>query len=108
MLKSVIAALTLLGVTSSFSEAAVRTYFQPQVNGARLDSCLIGKETCGKPTADAFCVAEGFTAALIFQREAAASTQKLGFDSVCEGLNCVSFKQIKCITSSKSGDLAQN
>lgn len=108
MLKSVATALLLLVATSAFSEAAVRTYFQPQVKGARLDSCLIGKETCGKPTADAFCVAEGFTAALIFQREAASATQKLGSDSVCEGLNCISFKQIKCIISSKSSDLAQN
>jgi hypothetical protein len=68
----------------------------------------MGQSNCGKPVADAFCVTQGYAAALIFQRESASATHQLGSDSVCEGPNCISFRQIKCIGTPKSGNLAQN
>ncbi len=108
MLKISTAALATLVLGSSIGQAATRNYFTPIVNGARLDACLVGQKSCGKPAADAFCVVQGFTQALMFQREPVSSTHQLVTDSICEGIGCISFRQIKCITASKSGDLAQN
>jgi hypothetical protein len=109
VLKSAAAILGILVATStaSLAQAAVRTYFLPAVDGARIDACLATQLTCGKPTADAFCVAQGFSEAILFLREPAVSTRQLGTGAVCEGPNCVSFRQIKCLTPSKSDSMAQ-
>ena len=109
MLKSAAAILGILVATStaSLAQAAVRTYFLPAVDGARIDACLTTQLTCGKPTADAFCVAQGFSEAILFLREPAISTRQLGTGTVCQGPNCVSFRQIKCLTPSKSDSMAQ-
>jgi hypothetical protein len=100
--------LAILSGTASMGHATVRNYFHPELNGTRLDSCLAGQNNCGKPAADAFCVAQGFSAALIFQRESAVSTRQAVSDSICEGASCMSFRQIKCISPSKTDSLAQN
>lgn len=78
--------------------AAVRNYFAPQLDGTRLDACLAGENSCGKPAADAFCKTQGFAQALTFQREAGASTRRLDSGQICEGESCTAFKQIKCFT----------
>lgn len=92
--------LALFLLAASPSEAAVRNYFAPQLDGARLDACLTDKSTCGKPAADAFCKTQGFAQALTFQRETGASTRRLDSGQICEGENCTAFKQIKCFTPS--------
>jgi hypothetical protein len=109
VLKSAVAILGILIVTTSASQAqaTVRTYFLPAVDGARIDACLTTQLTCGKPTADAFCVAQGFSEAILFLREPAIATRQLGTGTTCEGPHCVSFRQIKCLTPSKSDSLAQ-
>lgn len=86
------------------ADASVRNFFAPQWQGARLDSCLSGKTSCGKPVADAFCKAEGFDTAILFQREPGLLTRQIESSQRCEGAACTSFKQIKCY-SAKS-DLA--
>ena len=86
----------------------MKNYFSPQIKGTRLAACLADPNSCGKPTADAFCIGEGFTGALVFQREAAAATRQLGSGEICEGENCVSFRQIKCKGPAKPADVAQN
>jgi hypothetical protein len=81
------------------AEAAVRNYFAPELDGARLDACLTGETSCGKPAADAFCKAQGFTEALIFQRETGGvPTKRLDSGEICEGGGCTAFKQIKCFS----------
>ena len=91
MLKSAAAILGILVATStaSLAQAAVRTYFLPAVDGARIDACLTTQLTCGKPTADAFCVAQGFSEAILFLREPAISTRQLGTGTVCATLTPV-------------------
>lgn len=98
-MKKVLISALLLAATVSQAQATVRNYYAPQWQGARLDACLADSTACGKPAADAFCRAEGFDAALLFQRETAAATLKLDSDQRCEGSACMSFRQIKCITA---------
>lgn len=108
MTKTLAVSIALLILSGSFAHAAVRNYFAPEVDGKRLDSCLAGKRDCGKPAADAFCKAQGFDNALIFQREAAAATRHLGNGASCAGDSCTSFKQIKCYAPDGTAAAAQN
>ena len=96
MTKTFAAAIAILVLSSAFSQAAVRTYFAPEVDGKRLDTCLTDGQNCGKPAADAFCKVEGYEKALLFQRETAAGTLQIGNRTSCVGPSCSSFKQIKC------------
>ena len=108
MFRTTFATLGILLLATSAGEASVRNFFSPAVEGSRLDSCLTGQNDCGKPAADAFCVKEGFTESILFQREAASSTRQLGSDAMCEGEACMSFKRIKCIGPSKTAELTAN
>ena len=108
MFKTTFATLGILLLATSAGEASVRNFFSPAVEGSRIDSCLSGQKDCGKPAADAFCVKEGFTESILFQREAASSTRQLGSDTMCEGETCMSFRRIKCIGPAKTADLTQN
>ena len=108
MFKTIAATLGILLLASSAGEASVRNFFAPAVDGSRIDNCLSGKAECGKPAADAFCVQEGFSDSLLFQREAASATRQLGSDTMCEGENCVSFRRIKCIGPAETAGLTQN
>jgi hypothetical protein len=108
MLKATLISLTIIVASTATGQAAARNFFQPNVDGVRLASCLANPESCGKPTADAFCVVQGFSQSIMFQREPASLTRQLNSDSLCEGANCSSFRQIKCTGPSKPADLAQN
>ena len=70
----------------------------PSGQGERLDACLSNADACGRPAAGAFCKAEGFDIAILFQREPVALTRKLNSPGHCEGPSCMSFKQIKCFS----------
>ena len=104
MTKTIPTVLALLLLTSSLAHATVRNYFAPGVDGQRLDSCLTGERDCGKPAADAFCQAQGYENAILFQREPGILTRRLHSTERCEGAACMSFRQIKCYTP--KGDLA--
>ena len=99
---------TLFLLAASPAESAVRNYFAPQLDGARLDACLAGAGTCGKPAADAFCKTQGFAQALTFQREAGISTRRLDSGEICEGQSCTAFKQIKCFSPGDMAAAGQN
>lgn len=86
-------------ITASPAYAAVRTYFLPEIEGYRADSCLADKHTCGKPVADAWCQANGWTTALVFQRESLpVVTRTVDSHEFCFGPACIAFRQIKCFT----------
>ncbi|MBI2718923.1 MAG: hypothetical protein HY245_04700 [Rhizobiales bacterium] len=89
-------AAVLLATAYQPAHATVRNFFNPGFDGARLDSCLSSASDCGKPAADAFCRREGFSEALIFQREPASLTRRLGNGQACTGPSCTGFRQIKC------------
>ena len=102
MSKTIAASIVVLLATGSFAQATVRNYFAPEQAGQRLDSCLTGATDCGKPAADAFCRTQGFDIALIFQREAAAQTIRIGNGASCTGPDCTSFRQIKCYAAGEN------
>ena len=108
MFKTCVATLGILLLASTAGQASVRNFFAPVVEGSRIDACLSSKKDCGKPAADAFCVKEGYTESILFQREAAASTRQLGSEAMCEGESCVSFRRIKCIGAASTAELTQN
>ena len=108
MFKTIAATLGILFLATTAGEASVRNFFAPAVEGSRIDNCLTGKADCGKPAADAFCVKEGFTESILFQRETASATRQLGSDAMCEGENCISFRRIKCIGPAETAGLTQN
>ena len=108
MFKAFAATLGILLLASTGGEASVRNFFAPAVDGSRIDNCLSGKADCGKPAADAFCVKEGFTESILFQREAASATRQLGSHTMCEGENCVSFRRIKCNGPAETAELTPN
>ncbi len=91
----------LLALTATTAQAGVRSYFAPSVDGFRLDSCLTSENDCGKPAADNFCKAKGYEHALLFQREAAPYTKRLGSGELCTGPDCASFRQIKCYSAAE-------
>ena len=108
MSKTLAASIVVLLATGSFAQATVRNYFAPEQAGQRLDSCLTGASDCGKPAADAFCKAQGFDTAILFQREAAAQTIRLGNGASCTGPDCTSFRQIKCYATGDAVAAAPN
>jgi hypothetical protein len=108
MTKIIAASLLLLLVTGGASQADVRSYFAPAVDGNRLDACLTGVGDCGKPAADAFCKGQGFETAILFQRQAATDTKRLGSGESCSGAACTGFRQIKCYTLASDAATAQN
>ena len=108
MFKTFAATLGILLLASTAGQASVRNFFAPVVEGSRIDSCLSGQTDCGKPAADAFCVKEGYTESILFQRETVSATRQLGSETMCEGESCVSFRRIKCIGPAETAGLAQN
>jgi hypothetical protein len=91
------AILCCLALAQHADSAEVRNYFSPMVEGARVDACL-GSGACGKPAADAFCRAQGYDRATIFQRERSALTRALDSGRMCSG-GCTAFRQVKCFTT---------
>jgi hypothetical protein len=81
------------------ANAAVKNYFTPQQNGARLSACLADNTTCGKAVADAFCKAEGFAESILFAREPVSEAKLLGDEALCSGAQCEAFTRIKCFSA---------
>ena len=96
-MRVLLAGLIVLGFAGSASAAEVRNYFTPRIDGVRVDACLSGG-VCGKPAADAFCRAEGYDRATIFQRESYASTRSVDSGQTCSS-GCTAFAQVKCFTT---------
>lgn len=103
----VIVVLAALAASAQPSLGATRSYFMPEMDGNRIDHCLSGTRDCGKPAADAFCAANGFSESILFQRETATglSTYRLGTSSFCDGKSCTAFRQIKCYSPAETADI---
>ena len=95
-MRPLLAALLLLTLVPAAQASEVRNYFTPQLDGQRVAACLSGG-ACGKPAADAFCKAEGYDQAMLFQRERSNSARSLDSDKLCDG-DCTAFRQVKCYT----------
>jgi hypothetical protein len=74
-------------------------FANPSWKGYRLDACLQWGTNCGKPRADAFCRAQGFTDSFDSTLDANAgyaATRLIGTDQICNASFCVGFQQIIC------------
>ncbi len=96
MTKTILAIVLLCLATPS--HAAVKNFFTPQFQGGRLSSCLADNSTCGKPVADAFCKAEGFSESILFAREPISEAKLLDGEALCTGGSCEAFTRIKCFS----------
>ena len=95
-MRALLASLVLLTLIPGARAAEVRNYFAPQLDGHRINACL-SDGACGKAAADAFCKAEGYDKAMLFQREKAESARLIDSDRICDG-DCTTFRQVKCFT----------
>ena len=95
-MRSLLAGLILLTMIPQAQAAEVRNYFTPERDGQRIAACL-SDGSCGKPAADAFCQAEGYDKAMLFQRERSSSARLIDSEKVCDG-DCIAFRQVKCYT----------
>lgn len=76
-----------------------RVFKNPVWESKRLDVCLQWATNCGKPAADAFCKAKGFSEALHADPDfqpGNSSTKVISSGRVCEGPRCRGFQQIVC------------
>jgi len=78
---------------------AERVFANPVWKDRRLDVCLRFGADCGKPAADAFCRAKGYSDALHAVPDAEAgyaSTRVISSDQICDKPFCRGFQQIIC------------
>lgn len=76
-----------------------RVFANPVWKDRRLDVCLRWGADCGKPAADAFCRANGYSDALHAVPDAKpgyASTRVISRDQICDKPFCRGFQQIIC------------
>jgi len=95
-MRGILSALMLIALVPQAQASEVRNFFAPQIEGQRIGACL-SEGGCGKPAADAFCRAEGYDHATIFQRERSQSARLIDSGLVCEK-DCTAFRQVKCYT----------
>jgi hypothetical protein len=76
-----------------------QAYYEPRIDGKRLDWCLTWAAECGFPAADAFCKSQGKRTARYISREVRVNeTRLIGEDKSCKGDTCASFFRINCGT----------
>ncbi len=78
------------------SSKGKKIFYEPCVNGYRLDNCLDFGLRCGKPAADRFCKENGFSEAVDWKLEKARPTYVLGDRSICDDDFCAGFEFIAC------------
>ena len=100
-LQTAAALAAALMLHTASADAAVRNFFSPQLEDARVAFCMQSREECGKPVADAWCQVNGFDEAVLFQRAEMPSLATLYTDTgaLCSEDTCVGFHQIKCRTN---------
>ncbi len=102
-LRHVLSAVVLLalGVLAALPAAAQQTYFNPTIDGYRLDICREWGANCGKPAADAFCQRMGFAGSSQHQAAndigAHSPTKVISSGQVCDQGFCDGFAAITCV-----------
>jgi len=85
------------------AQAQSQTFNRPTIAGYRLDLCRRWAAECGRPAADAFCVANGFTRAVRFAPEndigSRSPTRVISTGQICSQSTCDGFKFITCGSS---------
>jgi hypothetical protein len=88
------------GTLHCYREADESLFYQPTIDGTRLDWCRWWGTGCGEPAAQAFCHMHGFPTAQLWERDAnigaRTPTQVLETGHHCPYSNCDGFRYIKC------------
>ncbi|MFQ5458015.1 MAG: PAN domain-containing protein [Myxococcota bacterium] len=86
---------------------ATQTFYQPRINGQRVDWCFHWANQCGQPAATAFCQRVGFNHATNFQKApnigAGSPTLVLGDGATCNQPGCDGFDTITCTRGGYAG-----
>jgi hypothetical protein len=81
--------------------AGTKTVERPMFNGHRLDWCANWGADCGKPAADAWCLAQGFAGAESFDKAPGigekSATRLIATGAVCDAATCDGFEEITCV-----------
>jgi len=113
MKKGLIIFCLLLSAQFVFAANLSKVFYNPMVNGYRVDICLHWGNKCGKPAADRFCQINGYDNSATFQYDndigAVSPTLVLGDNKVCDASYCDGFKHIRCVrTAATNGQRFYN
>lgn len=96
----------LLIAAAAFSnpaDAAARKFFKPTLLGDTLAACAGASSGCGKPVADHFCRAKGYTSALNYRLNRSdgggAQARTIDNELVTIGASNPTFVFVKCFSS---------
>ena len=80
--------------------AEAADFWDPMIQGYRLDVCRVWGNECGKPAADAFCQRKGFDRATSFTVAhdigAQSPTRVISSGQICNQAFCDGFRKITC------------
>ncbi|HET7714149.1 MAG TPA: hypothetical protein VFK86_00830 [Bauldia sp.] len=92
---------TLILVLTAHLSADTKTVEKPMFNGNRLDWCANWGADCGKPAAQAWCVAQGFKGVESFSKDPrigeSSPTRLIATGAICDDAKCHGFAEITCI-----------
>lgn len=100
-MRAILVPIGLAGLLLSASGVSAQETFEyPEIDGRRLDLCLVWGGRCGKPAADAFCRERGFAEAREWKPAldigAATPTLVLSDRRLCDAPGCDGFASIAC------------
>lgn len=99
-ISKIAAAAAILISLGQMAHAENKTFYKPKLGADRLDLCINWGVGCGKPAADAWCQAKGYTKStghsVAHNIGAATRTRLIGTGAVCDQGFCDGFKAIKC------------
>jgi len=87
--------LASFSIPMAKAETGLRTYFNPAIYGKPVSICMSDRQSCGKPSADAWCRDHGYSEALVFERLKTADRSQV-------------FRQIKCIAREQTVAASDN
>ncbi len=95
---SVSAALTLLlaSVVPSAHAQQPQVFYNPTLQGMRIDRCLTWATNCDEPAASVFCRYRGYSHAIHWAWEYTSPTIVQGDGQVCNANVCGAFTEITC------------
>lgn len=77
---------------------ATQTFYNPMINGMRVDRCLTWATNCDEPAASVFCRGRSYSRAIAWQWEYTSPTLVQGDGQICNiPGGCGGFSQITCV-----------
>ncbi len=74
-----------------------RTFFNPRMNGAIVDTCSPRARNCGRRTAHRYCRRQGYRRSVRFDTRRARRTWIMVSNRYCRGRRCRGFRRVRCV-----------